>query len=323
MTIGITGRQSPRHTAAAPTLSVAVVNHNYGRYLAECLNSVLDQDGAPDQVVVVDDGSTDDSRAVLDDYGDRVEVVLQENTGQTRATNTAFQQCTGDIVALLDSDDLALKGRWTALRDVYAAQPDVQWCFHDVQHVDRSTGRALSSTPRQVGFDPGRHDHRRAVARGRLPITLPPTSGLSWRRSFLERLTPTPAPLLSQDNYLKLLSLGLGVGCVVGEPLAAQGIHGTNMYTMATGRDRATYQAVNAVQMVPGLRAHGLDVLADRLLAGAMITSAMGRGWSPEDASALRACLRSSGAGLVPAAGNALARIAVGRLRQLRSADHS
>ncbi len=86
-------------------VSVAMINYNYGRNLREAIDSALDQTVAPLEIVVVDDGSTDESRSVLREYGDQIVTVLTENRGPTAATNTALEHCSGEIVCRLDSDD--------------------------------------------------------------------------------------------------------------------------------------------------------------------------------------------------------------------------
>ena len=87
-------------------VSVAMINYNYGRNLREAIDLALDQTVAPLEIVVVDDGSTDESPSVLRECGDQIVTVLTENRGPTAATNTALEHCSGEIVCVLDSDDL-------------------------------------------------------------------------------------------------------------------------------------------------------------------------------------------------------------------------
>src|SRR5690349_12902878 len=81
------GPPLPSLTMTSPLVSVVVTNHNYGRFLGECLESALNQDYSPVEVVVVDDGSTDNSRQVLRGFGPSIETVLQECGGQAAAAN--------------------------------------------------------------------------------------------------------------------------------------------------------------------------------------------------------------------------------------------
>src|SRR5438105_1788354 len=88
-------------------VSIIVVNYNNERFLAAAIDSALNQDYALCEVIVVDDCSTDNSRAVIAGYADRVRSVLQqENIGQIAATNSAWPLDRYPILIFLDSDDL-------------------------------------------------------------------------------------------------------------------------------------------------------------------------------------------------------------------------
>lgn len=86
--------------------SVAIPAYNCGRYLAETLDSVLGQSLAPAEVVVTDDGSTDDTAEVLAAYAARVRSTRIPNAGPGIARKTAIEACTGDWIALCDGDDV-------------------------------------------------------------------------------------------------------------------------------------------------------------------------------------------------------------------------
>src|SRR5690242_3363207 len=95
-----------------PLVSAIVAAYNYGRFLPRTLDSALAQDYPADrlEIVVVDDGSTDDTQAILDEYAarypERIRVFRQENAGYVAATNRAFANARGEFWALLDADDL-------------------------------------------------------------------------------------------------------------------------------------------------------------------------------------------------------------------------
>jgi glycosyltransferase involved in cell wall biosynthesis len=88
-----------------PLVSVVIVNHNYGRYLGECIDSVLAQSYSNIEVIAVDDGSTDESLAILKTYAKCISVVRQENKGVSAARNAGIRRSNGDWIAFLDSDD--------------------------------------------------------------------------------------------------------------------------------------------------------------------------------------------------------------------------
>lgn len=92
----------------APLVSAVIVNHNYGRYIAECIDSVLAQTYHRIETIVVDDGSTDHSLEVLRRYSNRVVVVRQSNKGVSAARNAGIAMSTGEWIAFLDADDVWL-----------------------------------------------------------------------------------------------------------------------------------------------------------------------------------------------------------------------
>src|SRR6185312_8722565 len=81
-------------------------NFTYARYLGEAVDSALNQTYPNVEVIVVDDGSTDNSREVVESYGDRIRSVFKSNGGQPSAINAGFQVSRGELIANLDSDDL-------------------------------------------------------------------------------------------------------------------------------------------------------------------------------------------------------------------------
>ena len=87
-------------------ISVVIPTFNYGRFVVEAVASALDQTYTNREVIVVDDGSTDGTRAVLAPYIDRVRYLYQENQGLSAARNTGIGAARGEWVALLDSDDV-------------------------------------------------------------------------------------------------------------------------------------------------------------------------------------------------------------------------
>jgi len=87
-------------------VSVIIPTYNYGHYLGDCVDSILSQTHERTQIIVVDDGSTDDTQKKLDQYGSRVHYIYQQNQGLSAARNTGLAAVTGDFVQLLDADDM-------------------------------------------------------------------------------------------------------------------------------------------------------------------------------------------------------------------------
>src|SRR5919199_1390477 len=92
-----------------PRVSVVVPIYNVARYVGECLQSIADQSVEDVEVIVVDDGSTDDSRAIAEAFAardPRFRVIAQANGGLGHARNTGTDAATGEFVAYVDGDDM-------------------------------------------------------------------------------------------------------------------------------------------------------------------------------------------------------------------------
>lgn len=98
-----------------PTVSALVPVWNGSEFLAEALDSILVQEPAVDEVVVIDDGSTDGSGDVARGFGPRVRCVRREHAGLAATRNAAVHEACGDLVAFLDADDLWPRGRLAGL----------------------------------------------------------------------------------------------------------------------------------------------------------------------------------------------------------------
>src|SRR5690242_6951979 len=130
-----------------PLVSVVVNNYNYGSFLKDAIDSALAQTHRNTEVIVVDDGSTDDSRAIIAAYGDRVVPVLKENGGQASAFNSGLARSRGEVVLFLDADDMllptAVEHALPSFRDPAVAK--VQWALWEVDEEGRRTGKMQPS----------------------------------------------------------------------------------------------------------------------------------------------------------------------------------
>ena len=92
---------------AAPLVSVYITNHNYGRYICECVESVLCQTLRDFELIIIDDGSSDDSRGIIETYSQRegVRIIYQERKGLNITNNIAMRTASGKYLMRLDADD--------------------------------------------------------------------------------------------------------------------------------------------------------------------------------------------------------------------------
>jgi glycosyltransferase involved in cell wall biosynthesis len=129
---------SPENTH--PTVSVIIATYNMARFLPHALESALAQTYEAIEVQVVDDGSTDDTRHVLDPFltDPRVRYHYQDNGGQASAKNRGIQEAGGEIVGFLDADDMWMTQKLERQLPLFAEQPQVGVVYSRLQEIDES-----------------------------------------------------------------------------------------------------------------------------------------------------------------------------------------
>lgn len=106
-------------------VSVIIPSYNYAHFIPDCLNSVFSQEIDDIEVIVIDDGSTDNTGEVLKPYADRIRYIRQENAGLSSARNHGLRLCTGEYILFLDSDDLLGENSILARLVLLRNKPDI------------------------------------------------------------------------------------------------------------------------------------------------------------------------------------------------------
>ena len=223
-----------------PLISILINNYNYGVFLENAIDSALNQTYKNIEIIVVDDGSTDDSPAIINSYGDKLIPAFKVNGGQASAFNAGFAKSKGSIICFLDADDLFVANKIEKIARVFYENSEVGWCFHPLKFVDKEH-KSLNIEQEYTGSS-GIYDIRNSLQRGKLNGKLPfnsiATSGLCYRRSLLEELLPMPESIkITSDDYLKYAAFALAPGYALLEELSWQTIHNNNAYTLRTDRD--------------------------------------------------------------------------------------
>jgi glycosyltransferase involved in cell wall biosynthesis len=135
-----------RHRSGVTTVSAVIATYNRAEFLPRAIGSALAQD-YPTEVVVVDDGSTDRTPEVLEEYGDQIVHVRQPNRERGAARNTGVARASGDAIAFLDSDDEWLPSHVGGLVRAITPSPDLGIAYSRADYIDSSTGATFYVAP--------------------------------------------------------------------------------------------------------------------------------------------------------------------------------
>jgi glycosyltransferase involved in cell wall biosynthesis len=213
---------------AEPWASVIISSYNYGRFLRAAIDSALMQTYRHTEVIVVDDGSSDQSREIIASYGDRITPLFKPNGGQASALNAGYALCRGEVILFLDSDDALLP---TAAENVLPAfctleTVKVHWKLRVIDEAGRPTGQLRPHFALPEG------DLREDRIRNGVPYhgDWPATSGNAWSRRLLDRILPIPEAEFRTcpDIYLSVLAPVFGLIRRLDEPQSCYREHGRN-----------------------------------------------------------------------------------------------
>lgn len=264
-------------TDPSPLVSVILPTYNRAGFLDGALASIADQTYLQRELVIVDDGSTDETPAVLDRLAAEgrgsFRVVRQANAGAYAARNTGLDHATGDLVAFFDSDDLWLPHH---LRDSVAAlvaEPDVDWVFGACRIEDMESGRELEPSTFYVRGSPRPFLSLRSRRTGTLSVIdddraleVQIRHGLYCglqnsviRRSVFATRRFWPDYLVVEDEMFVIRLLADGARfAYYDRPHVVYRVHGDNSSGSALGQDTARNRRIFA-EMVRGLERIGRE----------------------------------------------------------------
>lgn len=204
-----------------PLVSVLISNYNYGEFLDDAIQSVLRQTYKNIEVIVVDDGSTDNSRDVIAHYGTAIIPVLSQNLGQASAYNVGFAFSRGELICLLDSDDVFLPTKVERLVHVFDSFPEAGWLRHRLEITDEHL------RPLGVRIPHYRGSRLERIKRGMWlehKARFVNSSGIAMRRGLAASILPIPQPRVSEwrmgaDGYVAILCAAKSPCYSLDEPL--------------------------------------------------------------------------------------------------------
>jgi glycosyltransferase involved in cell wall biosynthesis len=219
---------------ARPLVSVLMANYNYARYIAQAIESVLQQTYSNWELIICDDGSSDASVDIIQGFAQRdsrVRFISKTNGGHASALNEAYFLASGELLCLLDSDDLYLPTKLERVVHCCQKQSDRGLIVHRIIRINQKK-RRQGVSPLIHSLPDGWHGTR-LLEQGGFLAFVPPTSGLSLRRTVAQYLFPLPpiSPFRRFPDQViaRLAPLITALGSI-DEPLAEYRLHGANSY---------------------------------------------------------------------------------------------
>ena len=241
-----------------PLITALIDTYNHERYIEEAIDSVLAQDFPAEQmeVLVVDDGSSDDTAERVRKYGSRVQYFLKQNGGQGSAVNFGVQKAHGEFIILLDADDYWLPEKVRRVVEKFEANPEVGMVHHRMWELDSRTSELRDGQFLALSGNLAANTER--------ILTFNPTSmsSLAFRKTILEKVLPIPEAIIIQaDGYIQALAVCLAPVAAIDEPLGIYRFHGSNLYFLSEAErdrekdvERRKRRAVTLRALVDGLR---------------------------------------------------------------------
>ena len=222
-----------------PQVSVIIPTYNRGWIVGEAVDSVLAQDFADYELIVVNDGSTDETEAVLSDYGDRICIVRQKNKGVSAARNTGIRSASGDLISFLDSDDLWLPSKLSNQTAFFDQHPQAVACQTEetwIRNGRRVNPRNRHRKPSGMIFEPS------------LALCLVSPSAVMIRRSLFDRVGLFDESLPACEDY----DMWLRIGCrypvhLISTPLVVKRGGHSDQLSRQPGLDRFRIQSLQKI----------------------------------------------------------------------------
>jgi glycosyltransferase involved in cell wall biosynthesis len=243
-----------------PTISALIAAYQSERWIAEALDSILAQTCPADEVIVVDDGSTDGTSAVLDRYAGHIRVIRQPNGGCPAAFNTAIRAATADYVALCGSDDVWEPRKLEWQSEAIRADPELDVLFGHAAVTGNTDGELYKRPPGEGLLD------RAAFTDALYRENFVCAPSVVIRRSLFERLGPFVENFCADDYeyWFRVLRAG-GHFYYDPRPLLSYRRHDGNLTRRRLWMEECTYMTHQCHRDLVGRESLVNEVLSDDL----------------------------------------------------------
>ncbi|RMF83624.1 MAG: glycosyltransferase, partial [Nitrospinota bacterium] len=176
-------------THRSPLISVVIPAYNAGKFVAQAVQSVLDQTYPHHEIIVVDDGSTDETRAELRKFGDRLRYFSQQNRGPSAARNAGIRAAQGEYICFLDADDIWLPQKLEMQLDFMTGHQEIGLVFAAIEEfqTDGEFTRRWFPGEERFGADFTSQQPIQEAFRKLLMVNFIPTNTVMVRRECLEK----------------------------------------------------------------------------------------------------------------------------------------
>ena len=214
-----------------PLVSVVINTYNYADFIERSIESALEQTYPQNkiEIIVVDDGSTDDTSKKIKKYGDKIKYIYKNNGGQASAFNTAFKNINGKYIVLLDADDCCMPKRVETIVMEFEKYPDVA-CILNSRRIKTEQGDIEESFPEFHNLELNKSNINYFIK------SKYGTSRTSVRKRVLDKILPLPEQgiVIEADLYLNLSIIWHGNLSCINEQLTEYFIHGNNLFSISS-----------------------------------------------------------------------------------------
>jgi hypothetical protein len=208
-------------------MSVAMCTYNGAEFLPAQLESILAQTRKPDEIVICDDGSTDQTRALLQKFADESSVPVslhlnEQNLGSVKNFEQAIRLCNGDVIALSDQDDVWRSDKLQLFQDAFEKSPSAGLVFSDAEIVDEN----LKPLHRRMWNDVGFNAHKKKLVRSGRALEVLVTgwtvtgATMAFRSRFVNVSLPIPDGIaMIHDGWIALTIAAVAGVVALDEPL--------------------------------------------------------------------------------------------------------
>ncbi len=164
-----------------PKVSVIIPTYNRSEYISETIDSVVAQTYKDFEIIVVDDGSTDNTKEVLAKYGSKIKVIDQVNSERAIARNNGVQNSSGEYIAFLDSDDLWLEDKLEKQVKILDEMKDVVLVYGQSLRIDEKSSDIKAAKRQKEGY-----------------------SGDAFEKLLIRNIITSPTPVLRKKDFEKI-----------------------------------------------------------------------------------------------------------------------